>query len=793
MSLCRLLLLRSIRRYSSASNPFPFHSPSAGQTFDYPSQYDHHNQSNNYHNSQFTATGGPNYRYDSQTPDAADSSYYQRNPQDPIPGSNYQHNPSNPIQQSSYSQHNPPPQSSYSQHNPLSQSSYSLHNPPPQSSYSQYNPPPQSSNYYQSNPPPQSSYSLHNPPPQSSYSQHNPPPQSSNYYQSNPYLNTHTDANNPQFPSSAAPFVPQRSHGFSSAEEAAAERRRRKRRQRIEPPLHALRPNPPPRALPDDPSKPRLPDSTNVLVGPRLNLHNRVQSLIRAGDLDGASYVARQAAYSVWSLRTTVFTCNAIIAAMGRAGRNSDAQALFHYFFRQFDIIPNVVSYNSLILSHCDSGQVDEALSVYRQMLEHAPFSPSSFTFRHLTKGLVQAGRIDDAVSMLREMIHKGQGADSLVFNNVILGFLNLGQLDKANELFDELRERCAVYDGTVSATFIDWFFKQGKPKEAMEAYRDLLSRNYIKVPASRNVILETLLRHGRKKEAWDMFHVMLDEHTPPTFMAVNSDTVNMMVNECFKEGNIEEAVDVFKRCGKGVKSKPFQMDVPGYNNMMMRLCELGMVDEAEKYFTQLTDKSLSPDVNSFKTMIEAYIKADRLEKVLEKFVMMVEVGTDGLRVIPPYANKWFGYLIEKGSAVDCLPILSKMASREPKPDVTTYEVVTRGLVQGGEFDAVLELLRDMAGHGVGVSASLKEFVVGAFGGVNRLGDIESVLSKFQSQFVPQRPHLLPRGPQLLRSDHGGWNREMPHANGSVEHGRQPESMPQQELEFHRVAGQNAA
>ncbi|GER25337.1 pentatricopeptide repeat-containing protein [Striga asiatica] len=756
MSLCRLLLLRSIRRYSSAPNPFPFHSPSAGQTFDYPSQnsqYDHHNQSNNYQNSQFTAPGGSNYRYDSQIPAAADASYSQHNPQDPIPGSNYQHNPLNQTPQSSYSQHN--------HQDPIPGSNYQ-HNPPNQT-------------------------------PQSSYSQHNPPPQSSYSYQSNPFLNTHTSANNPQFPSSAAPFVSQRSHGFSSAEEAAAERRRRKRRQRIEPPLHALRPNPPPRASPDDPNKPRLPDSTNVLVGSRLNLHNRVQSLIRAGDLDGASYVARQAAYSPWSHRTTVFTCNAIIAAMCRASRYSDAQALFQYFFRQFDIIPNVVSYNSLILSHCDSGQVDEALSVYRHMLEHAPFSPSSFTFRHLTKGLVQAGRIDDALSMLREMIHKGQGADSLVFNNVILGFLNLGQLDKANELFDELRERCAVYDGAVSATFIDWFFKQGKPKEAMEAYRDLLSRNYIKVPVSRNVILETLLRHGRKKEAWDMFHVMLDEHTPPTVMAVNSDTVNMMVNECFKEGNIEAAIDVFKRCGKGVKSKPFQMDVPGYNNMMMRLCELGMVDEAEKYFTQLTDKSLSPDVNSFKTLIEAYINADRLEKVLEKFSKMVEVGTDGLRVIPPYANKWFGYLIEKGSAVDCVPILSKMASREPKPDVTTYEVVTRGLVQGGKFDAVVDLLWGMAGHGVGLSASLKEFVVGAFEGVDRLREIESVLSKFQNHFVPQRPHLLPRGPQLPRLDNGGWKQEMPYVNDSVEHARQPESMPQQEMEFQRVAGQNVA
>jgi hypothetical protein len=108
-----------------------------------------------------------------------------------------------------------------------------------------------------------------------------------------------------------------RGFAFSSAEEAAAERRRRKRRLRIEPPLHALRRDqgPPQR----DPNAPRLPDSTSALVGPRLNLHNRVQSLIRAGDLDAASSVARHSVFS--NTRPTVFTCNAIIAAMYRAKR----------------------------------------------------------------------------------------------------------------------------------------------------------------------------------------------------------------------------------------------------------------------------------------------------------------------------------------------------------------------------------------------------------------------------------------------------------------------------------------
>ncbi|XP_051145210.1 pentatricopeptide repeat-containing protein At1g10270-like [Andrographis paniculata] len=667
-------------------------------------------------------------------------------------------------------------------------------------------------------PPNQSYYSVPNyhfnpqsppaPPPSQSSSNYHPNPQFSAANNQFQFPNTSAPNNTFQFPgSSSTTAPPQRSYGFSSAEEAAAERRRRKRRLRIEPPLFALRPNPQtPPPNPDSSDRPRLPDSTSALVGPRLNLHNRVQSLIRAGDLDAASYIARQSVFQY--IRPTVFTCNAIIAAMYRAKRYSDAKALFQYFFRQFNIIPNIVSYNNLIVSHCESNEVDEALKVYEYILENAPFSPSAVTYRHLTKGLIDAGRINDAVGLLRDMLNKGHGADSLVYNNVINGFLNLGELDKANELFDELKERCTVYDGVVNATFMDWFFNQGKAKEAMESYRDLMSRNYRMVPATRNVLLETLLRHGRKKEAWDLFHDMLDDHTPPTFQAVNSETVNMMVNECFKEGKVDEAIDVFKRSGKGQKSKPFQMDVAGFNNMMLRLCELDMMDEAEQYYKQLCDKALPADVNTYSTLIDAYIRLEKVDDMLEKFTKMVEAG---LRVITPRANKWFGFLIEKARASDCLSLLSKMLDKEPKPDVTTCDVVIRGLIKEGNFDATTNFLREMTSHGIGMTASLKEFLFDAFEKLGRRAEIESILNRLSDPYSPQRqPYLGQQGPQRVErraemAAQGGRNPSMPwqsggsstqmsYANQHTGQTYQPQMtyqnpVPEQDAELPRIAG----
>lgn len=494
-------------------------------------------------------------------------------------------------------------------------------------------------------------------------------------------------------------------------------------------------------------------------MGPRLNLHNRVQSLIRAGDLDAASAVARHSVFS--NTRPTVFTCNAIIAAMYRAKRYSDAIALFQFFFNQSNIVPNVVSYNNLINAHCDEGRVDVGLEIYRHIIANAPFSPSAVTYRHLTKGLIDSGRIGEAVDLLREMLNKGHGADSLVYNNLIAGFLNLENLEKANELFDELKERCLVYDGVVNATFMDWFFNRGQEKEAMESYKSLLDRQFKMIPATCNVLLEVLLKHGKKTEAWTLFDQMLDNHTPPNFQAVNSDTFNIMVNECFNLGKFSEAIETFRKVGTQPKSRPFAMDVAGYNNIIARFCEKGMMTDAETYFAELCSKSLSPDVTTHRTLIDAYLKVEQIDDVLRVFNRMVEVG---LRVVASFGNRVFGELIKNGKAVDCAQILTKMGERDPKPDPTCYDVVIRGLCNEGALDASRELLDQIMRYGIGLTPTLQEFVKEVFVKAGRSEEIERLLNMNRWGHAPYRPPSgPPRIPQSQVPPQMGPPRQPPH------------------------------
>ncbi|KAG9456887.1 hypothetical protein H6P81_001395 [Aristolochia fimbriata] len=530
-------------------------------------------------------------------------------------------------------------------------------------------------------------------------------------------------------PSLAAPCS-SRSFAFSSAEEAAAERRRRKRRLRTQPPPGSLTRDPtapPPRP---DPNALRLPDSTSRLTGPRLNLHNRVQSLIRSGDLDSASATARQAVFS--NTRPTVFTCNAVTAAMFRARRYDDAIAHFQFFFRQANIIPNVVSYNILINTHCDAGHVDTAIDVYRYMLENAPFSPSTVTYRHLVKGLVDSNRISEAIDFLREMLNKGQGADSIVYNTLMDGFIKLGNMEKALELFEELKERCLVYDGIVHATLMEAYFVKGMEKEAMDSYRELLGRQFNMNAVTCNTLLVVLMKYGKMNDALALFDHMLEAHKPLSFIAVNTDSYNLMVNEYFRLRNIEEAIAIFKKTGP----KPCTIDVEGYNNIIGKLCaEDGWVEEAEKLLDEMYVKSVNPDVKTFEFLIDAYFREGKTDAGLRCFNKMVNppveavkptlsiFGTSvtsreeqGVKASVGFYNKVIIGLVERQRFEDAQEVLRKMSEKQVKPDLLSYESLIMALCREGKLDQIRYLLDGMAKHGVALSPLLHETVSNAFG-----------------------------------------------------------------------------
>ncbi|XP_052197541.1 pentatricopeptide repeat-containing protein At3g49240, mitochondrial [Diospyros lotus] len=531
------------------------------------------------------------------------------------------------------------------------------------------------------------------------------------------------------------PFVSLRFLSFATPEEAAAERRRRKRRLRIEPPLNSLRqsqPPPqqqqqPPRA-PPNPNAPKVPETVSVLTGNRLNLHNRILTLIRENDLEEAALLTRHSIYS--NCRPTIFTCNAVMAALLRQSRYAELLSL-HRFITQAGVAANVVTHNLLINAYMDCRKTDTALEHYKQLINDAPFNPSPTTYRILIKGLVDNNKVERALELKDEMLSKGFEADPIVYHYLMRGEVKNSNPDGVFSLYNELEEKLGgfVSDGVVYGDLMKGYFLRGMEEEAMECYEKTVGENSkIKMSAvAYNSVLEALCKNGKFDEALQLFDRMLSEHNPPGKLTVNLGSYNVMVDGYCAQGRFKDAIEVFNTMGE----KRCRPDTLSYNNLIEQLCGNGMLGEAEELYRGMGEKGVNPDEFTFVLLMDTCFKENRPDAAAGYFRTMVD---SKLRPNLGVYNKLVEGLVKVGKVDEAKSFYDLMVGKL-KMDDASYTFVMKALFDIGKADEVLKmvggLLRD---EGLEFSAELQEFVRGELSKEGREEDLVKLMEEVKRE-----------------------------------------------------------
>ncbi|XP_023638966.1 pentatricopeptide repeat-containing protein At1g10270-like [Capsella rubella] len=393
--------------------------------------------------------------------------------------------------------------------------------------------------------------------------------------------------------------------------------------------------------LPKDPSSPPLTPPTKAKMECcATDLNTRVKLMIKMLNLDYAAELSRYAVFTKHRQNVTAEICEAIIGAMCKAKRYKDALHHFHYFFNEFNLKPNISCCNHIIGALCDQNRLEDAFALYGHILENAPFlRPNEDTHQHLAKGLVDADKLQSALHFVKRLMKKEEEVGSSVLNHLIRGHLKDGDFTSAKRIFDVLKRKLVspidahVFDlvysflggdyndiAIVKATFMEFWFEQGDDKEAMECYRTLAPKDFRMNARTGNTLLQLFLKYGKKTEAWTLFNQMLERrYAQPS--GFDSETCNIMVNECFKLGEVSEAIKTFEK----VKNDEDDESLLCYANILARFCEQSMLPEAETYFAEMSSRQyLIPNIPSYRTMIDAYCKATRFDdafRVLDRAV----------------------------------------------------------------------------------------------------------------------------------------------------------------------------
>ncbi|GMH18764.1 hypothetical protein Nepgr_020605 [Nepenthes gracilis] len=507
------------------------------------------------------------------------------------------------------------------------------------------------------------------------------------------------------------PFLSIRLLSFATPEEAAAERRRRKRRLRIEPPLNSLRhPQPQkqqrtPSSANPNPNAPKLPETVSVLTGNRLNLHNRILTLIRENDLDEAALYTRHSVYS--NCRPTIFTCNAVMAALLRQSRYADLLSL-HRFITQAGIAANVVTYNLLITVYCECRKTDTALEHYKQLINNAPFNPSPTTYRILAKGLVDNSKVERAIELKDEMLSKGFSADPIVYSHLMNGCAKTKDADKIFDLYEELKAKLGgdVSDGIIYGGLMKGYFLKGLENEAMELYQEATrEHSRIKMGAmSFNLILDALSKNGKFEEALRLFDWMKTEHNPPQNLTVNLGSYNVMVDGYCAEGRFKEAVEVFMRMDES-RCSP---DIVSFNNLIEQLCSNGLLPDAEELCGRMNKKKVNPDEVSYGLLMDTCFKENRPDDAAGYFRKMID---EKLRPNLAVYNRLVDGLVKFGKVDEAKSFFDLMV-KKLKMDASSYEFMFKALCDVSKLDEVLKIVGEMLDDGsVDLNDDMQEII----------------------------------------------------------------------------------
>ncbi|KAG5031536.1 hypothetical protein AAZX31_06G122900 [Glycine max] len=497
---------------------------------------------------------------------------------------------------------------------------------------------------------------------------------------------------------------------FSSPEEAAAERRRRKRQLRMEPPLSALNRTqtaPKPQSSPYylNPNNPKLPEHVSSLTGNRLNLHNRILTLIRENDLDEAALYTRHSIYS--NCRPTIFTINAVLAALLRQSRYSDFLSL-HRFITQAGVVPNIITHNLVFQTYLDCRKPDTALEHYKQFLNDAPMNPSPTTYRVLIKGLIDNNKLERALEIKTEMDSRGFSPDPLVYHYLMLGHTRVSDGDGVLRLYEELRERLGgvVEDGVVFGCLMKGYFLKGMEKEAMECYEEVLGKKKMSA-VGYNSVLDALSKNGRLDEALRLFDRMMKEYEPPKRLSVNLGSFNVIVDGYCGEGRFEEAMEVFRKIGEYRGCSP---DTLSFNNLIERLCDNGRIVEAEEVYGEMEGKGVSPDEFTYGLLMDACFRENRADDSAAYFRKMVD---SGLRPNLAVYNRLVDGLVKVGKIDEAKGFFELMV-KKLKMDVASYQFMMKVLSDEGRLDEMLQIVDTLLDdNGVDFDEEFQEFVKG--------------------------------------------------------------------------------
>ena len=336
----------------------------------------------------------------------------------------------------------------------------------------------------------------------------------------------------------------------------------------------------------------------------------------------------------------------------------------------------NVVTWTVLIAGYIEYGFNDQALKLVDQMQQKA-ILPNEFTYVFNLKACGNLGATIKAQQVHSEIILRGLEKKLHIVNSLISTYTKCGLLSTGKKLLLELQTQDVVSWTALITGLVD----HGCAEEAISCVAQMQCKS---IPLNATTYVCSLKACGiaGDKDIALMIHVEVEKKGLAREILVG----NSLIDTYIKCGLLESAQKVFNNLA--VK------DVISWTAMISGYVEKGEVEEVLRFFDQMCQEGMSPNVLTLVSGLKAYGSVGANNKVNQIHIEIVKRGLEtesllGNTLVDAYAKCG---LIETGNY-----IFSKL----PKCDIVSWNALISGYLECGFAEEVLHCSEAMREQGL--------------------------------------------------------------------------------------------
>ena len=248
------------------------------------------------------------------------------------------------------------------------------------------------------------------------------------------------------------------------------------------------------------------------------------------------------------------------------------------------------------------------------EMVHSGRAQPDNITYSTVITCAKKARRFDRAIEWFERMYRAGVTPDEVTYSAALDVYARLGKVEEVVALYERARAEGWTPDAVAFSVLARMFGETGDYDGIRYVIQEMKDSGSEPNLVVYNTLLEALGRAGKPGLARSLFEEMTSLGLTP-----NEKTLTALAKIYGKARWSRDALQLWEQ----MKVNGWPVDRILYNTLLSMCADVGLEEEAEKLFGEMT----APDSFSYTAMVNVYASAGRADKAREIFRQMLNSG----------------------------------------------------------------------------------------------------------------------------------------------------------------------